>query len=229
LWPEAGRVKTVLRSGGHARHGARIEEARGGVTSCIVQRLQPCCVRHGNIGAAFDQQAQHALMAGAGGEHERGDGDGGGGVEVESQVREQFDHVHAAKRRRNMNGKGSVVGRSGSESRTVHADSDVIQKIEGKPVICGKRSHVEKLGDVLEVALGRQVHGVKASSNSGRDISAGFCEEDHHFVNAAQSRDANGRGAVGEDMVGIGLRLLQQILCRVRVPVPNGQFEPGQL
>jgi hypothetical protein len=30
-------------------------------------------------------------------------------------------------------------------------------------------------------------------------------------------------------MVGVGLRLLQQILYRVNVPEPNSQLEPAQL
>jgi hypothetical protein len=126
-----------------------------------------------------------------------------------------------------MNRKQTIIRRSGSESRTVHAGTNIMQTYESS-CSAGKHSHVKKFGNILEVAFGRQVHGVKASSNCRRDVSVGFGKEDDHFVNAAHSRDANRRGAVREDMVGVGLGLFQQILYGIHVSVPNGQFEPGQ-
>jgi hypothetical protein len=167
-------------------------------------------------------------MTSAGCKHEWRHGAGSGSVEVELQVCEQLDHIHAAKRCGNMNGKRTIIRRSGSESRTVHAGTNIMKRIHESSCSTGKHSHVKKFGNILEVAFGRQMHGIKASSNCRRDISVGFGKEDDHFVNAAHNRDANRRGAVREDMVGVGLGLLQQILYGIHVSVPNGQFEPGQ-
>ncbi len=84
-----------------------------------MQRLQPCLVGHRHVGAAFEQQPQRALVAGAGCEHEGRDRVGGGGAEVDLDMGEQLDHINTAESGGGMHGERAVVGGGGTESRTV--------------------------------------------------------------------------------------------------------------
>lgn len=84
-----------------------------------MQRLQPCVVGHRDVGAAFEQQPQRALMAGAGSEHEGRDRVGSGGVEVDLDMGEQLDHVNTAECGGGMHGERAVVSSGGTESWTV--------------------------------------------------------------------------------------------------------------
>ncbi len=71
------------------------------------------------------------------------------------------------------------------------------------------------------------MHGGEAARNSGRDVATGLGNKNDQFVEATKYGDANGRGAVGKGMVGISLRLRQQIFHAAKFTVPNSQLKPG--